>query len=879
MAAQQRSAAADGGVVTTFAQQNVTVELAYDAAPLTDPNTQAVAWTDVTADVRSVTTRRGRSNELDTVTTGTATVVLNNLDRTYDPGTPGTAVFGAYFPGTINDNIYAADGLSAGVTTLDIRCVVAPDQWKVPWRPQVLVTQGDDSAVAVPFAFGLCSTNMTGYNTGGLFLETTVSGGTTTGYSATADVPADDGEIYCVRATWRSSDGRIQFFTKATTLAGYAADCTANTGWAQLGADDVGETAALDDSDDPVRFGTYFYPGYNFQGIAYYMEISETIDGAPVMSFDIADYSSGESFSSGGDTWTIDSRPPTSNGTQNLGLTVRVGTVALTALHPRMPIRVSSTISATTRRIFTGQVQRITQGYTPGGDAIVTLECADAFALLAAIELPESHMTTESLDTLGLYEEPPDFGFNLNTAGRYHYSYTRNTFTPNKVLESFGTISAGEQIVPYGPETSVYFNGNLGLGFGAADGTADTTGTISVWFRTSTAGAVFQPRILFASPARAGGSAPYIGIDENGYVKFVTSAGNTGTVQVNVADGNVHHLVVINEGGRKKVFIDGRGLYNETGKTGHFLDSENNWAIGAAWNWVPLALGFVGEISMFTHWWSYITEQQAVDLYNAGTYGSAGDTTDVRLGQILDVAGWPTTRRDIDTGYGVCGGDRFNDTALAAIRTIGNTEQGLIFIAKDGDLTMRSRYWQTTDTTGSTSQATFSDDNAVGAIAFRTMSLGVDAETTLRNDVTVNGNDSGISSRYRDDASIYAYGVARETISTCLLSSDLCVSMARAIVERWKDPVTRVPPFTIRPTTAANLATILALELGDRITVEVTPPGGGSQYAYAMVVDSIAHNITQSQVWDVTLAGSPVDPNTYFVLDVSELDSTHVIGY
>lgn len=865
-----------------FIDDNVTVELAYDAAPMA-VQPDMIAWTDVTVDVRGVSTRRGRSNELDTVTTGTATVTLDNRDRAYDPATPGSAVFGAYFPGHVGDNIYAADGLSAGVTTLDIRCVVAPDAWKIDWRPQMLVSQGDEAISATPFAFGLCSTNITGYNTGGLFLETTVSGGTTTGYSATADVPADDGEIYCVRATWRSSDGRIQFFTKATTLTTYAADCTANTGWTQLGADDLGETAALDDSDDPVRFGTYYYAGYNFQGLAYYMEISETIDGAPVMSWDIADYVSGETFSSGGDTWTLASTAPISNGTQESGLMVRVGTTLASAVHPRMPIRISSTISATTRRIFTGQVQRIVQGYDYNGDAIVTLECADGFALLASIELPDSHMTTESLSTLGLYSEPPDYGFNLDTTGRYHYSYTRNTYTPNKVLESFGTISAGDQIVPYGPESSIYFNGNLGLGFGAADGDPDVVGTISIWFRTSTAGETFQPRILFASPARTSGAygtnAPYIGLDENGYLKFVTSFGNTGTVQVNLADGDVHHLVLINEGGRKKIFIDGRGLYNETGKTGHFLDSANAWSIGAAWNWVPLALGFVGEISMFTHWSSLLTEQQAVDLYNAGTYGSAGDTTDVRLGQILDVAGWPIGRRDIDTGYGVCGGDRFNDTALAAVKTIGATEQGLIFIARDGNLTMRSRYWQTTDTTGATSQATFSDDNAVGAIPFRTMTFGIDAETTLRNDVIVSGNDNGVTGRFRDDASIYTYGVARTTISTCLSSSDACISMAKAIVDRWKDPMTRVPPFTVRPTTTTELATVLALELGDRITVEMTPPGGGAQYVHDMVVDSITHGITQGQVWDVTIAASPADPNTYFVLDVSELDSGDVLGY
>jgi len=40
---------------------------------------------DVTAFVRSVSIRRGRSRELDRFSTGTATVVFNNEDRRFDP--------------------------------------------------------------------------------------------------------------------------------------------------------------------------------------------------------------------------------------------------------------------------------------------------------------------------------------------------------------------------------------------------------------------------------------------------------------------------------------------------------------------------------------------------------------------------------------------------------------------------------------------------------------------------------------------------------------------------------------------------------------------------------------------------------------------------
>lgn len=44
-----------------------------------------LTWTDVSEDVRSVTTKRGRQYELARVETGTATIVLNDTERKYDP--------------------------------------------------------------------------------------------------------------------------------------------------------------------------------------------------------------------------------------------------------------------------------------------------------------------------------------------------------------------------------------------------------------------------------------------------------------------------------------------------------------------------------------------------------------------------------------------------------------------------------------------------------------------------------------------------------------------------------------------------------------------------------------------------------------------------
>ena len=57
-----------------------------------------IVWTDVTDKVRSVSISRGRSTELDAFTTGSASVVLDNRDRTFDPEYASGPYFGALTP-------------------------------------------------------------------------------------------------------------------------------------------------------------------------------------------------------------------------------------------------------------------------------------------------------------------------------------------------------------------------------------------------------------------------------------------------------------------------------------------------------------------------------------------------------------------------------------------------------------------------------------------------------------------------------------------------------------------------------------------------------------------------------------------------------------
>jgi hypothetical protein len=58
----------------------------------------SINWTDVSSYVRSVSTSRGRSSELDTFQTGSASIVFSNADRRFDPEYAAGPYFGALTP-------------------------------------------------------------------------------------------------------------------------------------------------------------------------------------------------------------------------------------------------------------------------------------------------------------------------------------------------------------------------------------------------------------------------------------------------------------------------------------------------------------------------------------------------------------------------------------------------------------------------------------------------------------------------------------------------------------------------------------------------------------------------------------------------------------
>jgi hypothetical protein len=128
-----------------------------------------------------------------------------------------------------------------------------------------------------------------------------------------------------------------------------------------------------------------------------------------------------------------------------------------------------------------------------------------------------------------------------------------------------------------------------------------------------------------------------------------------------------------------------------------------------------------------------------------------------------------------------------------------------------------------------------------------------------------------------DATSITDYGLQTSSVSTQLQTIKLAEDMAAGLVQQRKDPKIRARPLsTVGQTQATQWPTLLGLEIGDRIAIEITPLGVGAQVAQELIIERISWSIGSDR-WEMDITGSPA-PTQFFLLDTSELD-TGILGF
>jgi len=231
---------------------------------------------------------------------------------------------------------------------------------------------------------------------------------------------------------------------------------------------------------------------------------------------------------------------------------------------------------------------------------------------------------------------------------------------------------------------------------------------------------------------------------------------------------------------------------------------------------------------------------------------TTAQTSGERIEAILDRSeiAWPAGKRDIDEGVATLQADSVGGTAadpkpvnaLQYLQKVDESEQGALFIARDGRLTFRSRAALNILT-----ETKFADDGT--GIPFTNIAASYGAEE-LRNRITVTRLSGGTATA-SGTASIAAYGAIDFELRDTLLADDnQAQDLADLILARYEEPLLRIDAIEVvlDAITDAQVAEVLDLELGALLQVVYTPSSIGDPIDQFVRLDQIEHSIPRAVV-------------------------------
>lgn len=284
----------------------------------------------------------------------------------------------------------------------------------------------------------------------------------------------------------------------------------------------------------------------------------------------------------------------------------------------------------------------------------------------------------------------------------------------------------------------------------------------------------------------------------------------------------------------------------------HFIDPLQGWQInqdsaGYAEATVPANDGFdVLATAQFTDTDSFPQE-----------------TVSDRITRILDLFSWPAAERDIDTSdsaqiQAAAVTSLTGQSALDQIQAAADTEDGLFFIDGRGYAVFHSRYYSLLNARAITSQATFCDKLNYTGVAgtFQYESL-TPSSSPIVNDYLIT-RAGGVQQEALDSVSIGLYRRRSVTLDTLHLTDLDAINYGRYKVIATRDPHRRYDEMTLTPANDAALwLQVFQLQIGDRITVMWTPPGGGAADVRDMFIEAVSFNVGPGVEATVTYRLSP----------------------
>lgn len=510
-------------------------------------------------------------------------------------------------------------------------------------------------------------------------------------------------------------------------------------------------------------------------------------------------------------------------------------------LTPRRQIKILGLINGTFYDVYRGYIAGWPVQWSQAGkDSTVTIQCFDALGLMANEVMPSdwADYYTRSVNprrywrgndsrTTGIIRDQISNDLNMTAASTYPVFWEQ----PSLADGIPGTSAA---VVSY-----------------AATGTATDSVpqmTFSGWVkslvRDNTQVASFYYNI--------GNRSISWGIYQNGnfYAYWSEAAGpRYFTAQLSFdPTGAPFHLAVGGTNGNIFVWINGIPLSGTTTVTGT--------------TYYPTEQCSMSYVNMqdFAIFPVYFGTDTITLLYNAGT-ARFSETTTARMQRLIGTTSYPAalqnftttpaaTVAEIGSGRGV----------VPEMQLVADSEGGEIYVNKTGQLTTTNRTDVFFATRSATPQTTITD-SGTGLRYGTELLIEYDADE-LKNDVVVTWSGDG-ELNLTSQTVVNTYGAATTTIETQLADPTSATQLAKMELGVESALVPRISPLDVSVNTAAtDWATILGLELLDRVTFKRTPTVG-NQFVRDALINGIDHQI-EPGVWrtQLTLSMRYTSPET-----------------
>jgi hypothetical protein len=280
-------------------------------------------------------------------------------------------------------------------------------------------------------------------------------------------------------------------------------------------------------------------------------------------------------------------------------------------------------------------------------------------------------------------------------------------------------------------------------------------------------------------------------------------------------------------------------------------------------------------------------EISAVDAFKvfnlsvvSGTYPA--EATGARLGRVLDAIGWPAADRALGVGDSTIQGATLTlMPALEHIQQCMDAENGLFFMTGNGIVKFVDR-GDRISPPYTISQGTFGD--GVGELLFVDIALDY-SDVQLWNDVryTRVGGVTQVATDTLSQTRYYTRTLVKDGL--LMLTDAEALSAAQWARDRFRNPALRIERIVLDgEADPDNLwPQVFGRELGDRVTVHKTPPGGGARIDQVGLIEHIDHAFSAAGgVWLTGWQLSPADKQLYWILEHAVqgiLESTSVLSY